>query len=95
MKFSDTRLRGAFVIDPERREDARGYFATGQAAKCPGATSIQSGMCARHEGIASAQRGWKRQPGGGWIRLGGDPAMLTASLIVPWTRGNARNSPRV
>ena len=27
MRFSETRLRGAFVIDTERREDARGYFA--------------------------------------------------------------------
>jgi dTDP-4-dehydrorhamnose 3,5-epimerase len=27
MKFSETRLRGAFVIEPERREDARGYFS--------------------------------------------------------------------
>lgn len=27
MKFTETRLRGAFVIDLERREDARGHFA--------------------------------------------------------------------
>lgn len=27
MKFSETRLRGAFVVDVERREDDRGHFA--------------------------------------------------------------------
>jgi dTDP-4-dehydrorhamnose 3,5-epimerase len=27
--FSETKLKGAFVIDLERREDARGYFARG------------------------------------------------------------------
>ncbi len=27
MRFSETGLRGAFVIEPERREDERGYFA--------------------------------------------------------------------
>ncbi len=27
MVFTETRLRGAFVIDLERREDARGFFA--------------------------------------------------------------------
>ena len=27
MIFTETRLRGAFIIDLERREDARGYFA--------------------------------------------------------------------
>jgi dTDP-4-dehydrorhamnose 3,5-epimerase len=27
MVFSETRLRGAYVIDLERREDARGFFA--------------------------------------------------------------------
>ena len=27
MKFHPTALRGAFVIEPERREDPRGYFA--------------------------------------------------------------------
>ncbi|MFT3731424.1 MAG: dTDP-4-dehydrorhamnose 3,5-epimerase [Hyphomicrobium sp.] len=27
MKFTETKLRGAFVIDLERREDSRGFFA--------------------------------------------------------------------
>ena len=27
MKFTETRLAGAFIIDLERREDSRGYFA--------------------------------------------------------------------
>ena len=27
MIFTETRLKGAFVIEPERREDDRGYFA--------------------------------------------------------------------
>src|SRR5260370_4593816 len=27
MKFTETKLRGAFVIDIERREDSRGFFA--------------------------------------------------------------------
>ena len=27
MLFSETKLRGAFVIEPERKEDERGYFA--------------------------------------------------------------------
>lgn len=27
MKFTETRLKGAFVIDVERREDSRGFFA--------------------------------------------------------------------
>lgn len=27
MKFTETRLKGAFLVDQERREDARGYFA--------------------------------------------------------------------
>jgi dTDP-4-dehydrorhamnose 3,5-epimerase len=27
MKFSETRLKGAFVIEPERLEDERGWFA--------------------------------------------------------------------
>src|SRR5262245_36055517 len=27
MRITETRLRGAFVIDIERREDERGYFA--------------------------------------------------------------------
>ena len=27
MIFTETRLRGAFVIEPERREDERGFFA--------------------------------------------------------------------
>jgi dTDP-4-dehydrorhamnose 3,5-epimerase len=27
MKFSETKLKGAFVIDLDRREDARGFFA--------------------------------------------------------------------
>jgi dTDP-4-dehydrorhamnose 3,5-epimerase len=27
MRFTPTRLSGAFILDPERREDARGHFA--------------------------------------------------------------------
>ena len=27
MNFTETRLQGAFIIEPERREDARGFFA--------------------------------------------------------------------
>lgn len=27
MKFTETRLKGAFIIDPERLEDERGFFA--------------------------------------------------------------------
>jgi dTDP-4-dehydrorhamnose 3,5-epimerase len=27
MKFTETKLKGAFIIDIERREDSRGYFA--------------------------------------------------------------------
>lgn len=27
MKFTETALKGAFIIDIERREDARGFFA--------------------------------------------------------------------
>src|SRR3954462_14901398 len=29
MIFTETRLRGAFIIDLERREDSRGFFARG------------------------------------------------------------------
>jgi dTDP-4-dehydrorhamnose 3,5-epimerase len=27
MKFAETRLKGAFIIEPERQEDERGFFA--------------------------------------------------------------------
>ncbi|MBS1152360.1 MAG: dTDP-4-dehydrorhamnose 3,5-epimerase [Myxococcaceae bacterium] len=27
MTFTETRLQGAFILDPERHEDSRGYFA--------------------------------------------------------------------
>jgi len=27
MKFIETRLKGAFIIEPERLEDERGFFA--------------------------------------------------------------------
>jgi len=29
MIFTETKLKGAFVIDIERREDSRGFFARG------------------------------------------------------------------
>ena len=29
MIFTETKLAGAFVVEPERREDSRGFFARG------------------------------------------------------------------
>ena len=40
-----------------------------------------------HSGMASAQRGWKRQPGGGAATSGGDPAMPVSGIFGPADRG--------
>ena len=44
-----------------------------QATRWPGATLASGGTSRRQMSIASGQRGWKRQPGGGSARLGGAP----------------------
>ena len=38
---------------------------------------------ARHTSIASGQRGWKRQPGGGSARLGGRPSSAARGAVSP------------
>ena len=49
-------------------------FTAKQATRCPGAVSIMAGTLRLQTSIASGQRGWKRQPGGGSARFGGAPS---------------------
>ena len=56
---------------PARRSRAR---ATWQAARWPPPKSVISGSSSVHRSIATGQRVWKRQPGGGAIGLGISPA---------------------
>ena len=62
----DLRLR---AVQPARRRAGRPRAAPRAAA------------CAAQTAIASGQRGWKRQPGGGSIRFGGAPGMEFSSVV--------------
>ena len=46
----------------------------------------------RQTSIAAGQRGWKRQPGGGVRRSGGEPGIVPRSRRPACTSGNARRS---
>jgi dTDP-4-dehydrorhamnose 3,5-epimerase len=41
MNFIETKLQGAFIIEPERKEDARGFFARVFCAKEFGAHGLE------------------------------------------------------
>src|SRR5207237_4974791 len=77
-------LRDAVKLEQRRAHD--GAPAAKHATRCPGASSIRGGASRRHCAVASAQRGWKRQPGGGSARLGGAPSRPCAGA-VPTMRG--------
>ena len=47
--------------------------AAKHATRWPGASSVSAGFSRRQTSIASGQRGWNRQPGGGAERFGGVP----------------------
>ena len=65
-------------------------FTAGLAAKhatrWPGASVVSSGTSRRQISIASGQRGWKRQPGGGAERFGGAPPRAFFSPTSPILR---------
>ena len=48
-------------------------LAAKQATRWPGARVVSAGRWLAQISIASGQRGWKRQPGGGAARFGGAP----------------------
>ena len=56
--------------------------------------SYSGGGTTEHSGMASAQRGWKRQPGGGAATTGGEPAMPVSGIFGPRTVGYASSSAR-
>ena len=67
-----------------------------QAAIRPGPTGRSTGTSVRHRSIASGQRGWNTQPGGGLVASGGSPGRMTraARECVP-SSGTAERSARV
>ena len=75
---------------PRRSGRRRGGSAAAGPAASGGSSVLQSGGC------ASAHRGWKRQPFGRSIGLGGSPTTPGAPEARPGTsRGTAWTSPRV
>ena len=52
------------------------------------------GFCPRQTSMALGQRGWKRQPAGGAMRLGTVPGMVASSPACS-TLGTERSSPWV
>ena len=56
--------------------------------------SYSGGWTTEHSGMASAHRGWNRQPGGGAATSGGAPAMPVSGTLGPRTEGNASSRAR-
>ena len=56
--------------------------------------SYSGGGTTEHSGMASAQRGWNRQAGGGAAMSGGAPAMPVSGILGPRTEGNASSRAR-
>src|SRR6059036_2756776 len=68
-------------------------FAKWQRERWPASTSISSGRSRVQMSCAKRQRGWKRQPLGGFTRSGGDPGIARSFLFGPFTLGNASSRP--
>ena len=56
---------------------------------------LVSGATFEQIGMALGQRGWKRQPGGGATRSGGEPGMPASLCLVPLMDGKEFISPSV
>ena len=62
-----------------------------QAMRCPGAISRSSGSCSRQMLMAWLQRGAKRQPGAGLIRIGTEPPIASSRRFVLGIEIDARD----
>ena len=66
----------------------------GKVPGLAGTAATAQGQCGRGRAGRAAQRGWKWQPEGRPIRLGGVPAIGSSSPTTPSNRGIERSRPR-
>src|SRR5207302_1907846 len=73
-----------YAVDLEQggAHGAPTWSAWKQAARWPAATSVIGGASRRQMSVAKGQRGWKRHPAGGSVRLGGVPPRPSLGVLA-------------